>query len=358
MLRDSEGRPVDEGGWFIGHGTDVETRWDDDPAIPHLTPAERFFVRNHTDPPVLDADTWRLRVTGDGVRRELELSLDDLRALGSTSYERALECTGNGRRYFAEQQGTFRPGTQWGMGAIGVARWTGVPLATVLEHAGLRPEAVQVMAVGLDASYVEDGVDHGHVRRPLPITKALDDTLVAWAMNDEPLPADHGFPARLVVPGWVGIASIKWLGELRVTTTAEESPWTTTWYRMHGPGWSGDAAVLDRMPPKSMVDTVGEPRVGEPIVLRGRAWSGEASIKAVEVSTDGGSTWAAATLTGDNEPSAWVAWEHLWTPSAPGEHVLMTRATDTDGRAQPDVAADNDDGYLFDAVLRHPVTVA
>jgi DMSO/TMAO reductase YedYZ molybdopterin-dependent catalytic subunit len=247
------------------------------------------------------------------------------------------------------------------MGAIGLARWTGVPLRTVLEHAGLRPEAVQVMAVGLDAPYIEDGVDHGRVRRPLPIAKALDDTLVAWEMNGSPLPPDHGHPVRLVVPGWVGIASIKWLGELRVTTTTEESPWTTRWYRMHGPDWSEDAAMLDRMPPKSLIDSTGDStgdlRAGEPTVLRGRAWSGEASIATVEVSTDGGGTWQRAILSGGNEPSAWVAWELSWTPSSPGEHVLMTRATDSDGRTQPDVAADNDDGYLFDAVLRHPVTV-
>ncbi len=360
MLRDAEGRPIDGGGWFVAHGTDVETRWDGDGdgRVPHLTPAARFFVRNHTEPPRLDASTWRLRVTGEGVERGLELSLEELRALGSTTRERTLECTGNGRRYFAEQQGSYRPGSQWAMGAIGLARWTGVPLRVVLEHAGLRPEAVQVMAVGLDAPYVEDGVDHGHVRRPLPLAKALDDTLVAWEMNGEPLPPDHGFPARLVVPGWVGIASIKWLGELRVTTTAEDSPWTTRWYRMHGEGWTGDDAVLDRMPPKSVVDATGPLRAGRLTVLRGRAWSGEASIRMVEVSTDGGRTWDEASLTGDNEPSAWVAWEHPWTPTAPGEHVLLTRATDSDGRTQPEVAADNEDGYLFAAVLRHPVTVA
>jgi DMSO/TMAO reductase YedYZ molybdopterin-dependent catalytic subunit len=356
MLRDSLGRIVDGGDWFIHHGTDVETRWAAD--VPHLTPNDRFFVRNHTEPPAIDAGTWRLLVTGDGVLGERTYSLDDLRAFTSTTYERALECTGNGRRLFADQQGEHRPGTQWDLGAIGVARWTGVPLSTVLRHAGLRPEAVQVMPVGLDRRYVEDGLDHGRVRRPLPIGKALDDTLVAYEMNGEPLPADHGFPARLVVPGWVGIASIKWLGELQVTTGVVDSPWNTRWYRMHGEGWSGDDAVLDRMPPKSVVDATGPLEEGRLTVLRGRAWSGEASIRMVEVSTDGGLTWDEATLTGNNEPSSWVEWEHPWTPATDGEHVLATRATDSLGRTQPDRAQLNDDGYLFSAVVRHPVTVS
>ena len=143
-------------------------------------------------------------------------------------------------------------------------------------------------------------------------------------MNGEPLPRDHGFPARLIVPGWVGIASIKWLGELRVTTSVVDSPWNTKWYRMHGAGWSGADATLDRMPPKSVVDATGDLAVGRLSVLRGRAWSGEATIRMVEVSTDGGATWDEASLTGANEPSSWVAWEHPWTPAASGAHVLLT----------------------------------
>ncbi|MCW2792839.1 MAG: sulfite oxidase [Nocardioides sp.] len=356
MLRDHRDRPVDGGDWFLHHGTDVETRWDQD--VPHLTPNDRFFVRNHTRPPVIDVETWRLLVTGDGVLGEATYSLADLQAFTSTTVERALECTGNGRKLFADQQGAPRPGTQWGLGAIGVARWTGVPLRTVLRHAGLRDDAVQVMPIGLDDPFVDDGVDHGRVRRPLPIAKALDDTLVAWAMNGEPLPLDHGFPARLVVPGWVGIASIKWLGELRVTTSVVDSPWNTTWYRMHGEGWSGDDAVLDVMPAKSVIDVTGRLEAGRMSVLRGRAWAGEATVAIVELSTDGGASWQETTLTGPNEPSSWVEWEHPWTPSKAGPHTLVTRATDSRGRRQPEETPLNDDGYLFSAAVRHPVTVA
>ncbi|MFC5177419.1 sulfite oxidase [Nocardioides taihuensis] len=361
MLRDAHDRPV--GDHWLHHGTDVETVWEG--PVPHLTPTDRFYVRNHTEAPEIDPAGWRLLVSGDGVIRDVTYSLADLRAFTSATYERALECTGNGRSLFETQQGTHRPGTQWRHGAIGVARWSGVPLSSLLHHAGLRPEAVCVTPVGLDASYVVDGVDHGRVRRPLPLTKALDDVMVALDMNDAPLPRDHGFPARLVVPGWVGIASIKWLGELRVTTRVEDSPWNTLWYRMHGKGWRGRAAELDRMPVKSVLDVAvvdgvaGQvPVVGRPAVLRGRAWSGDAAIAAVEVSADGGRTWRPATLTGPNETSSWTSWEAIWTPERNGTHELRVRATDTDGRTQPDEAADNEDGYFFAAVVRYPVDVA
>ena len=353
MLRDRLGQPIGDG--FVHHGTDVETRWTG--PVPHLTPNDRFFVRNHTTPPRIEGRAWRLLVSGDGVLGDTTYSLADLQAFTARTYDRAIECTGNGRRLFGEQQGTPRPGTQWALGAIGVARWTGVPLATVLQHAGLRADAVQVTAVGLDEPYVEDGVNHGRVRRPLPLAKALDDVLLAWAMNDEPLPPDHGYPVRLVVPGWVGIASIKWLGELRVSTTVEDSPWNTRWYRMHGAGWSGTDATLERMPVKSDLDPPAHGLVsGSPAVLRGRAWSGDATITRVEVSSDG-ATWHDARLVGPNEPSAWVAWELPWTPSASGTHEVRVRATDSLGHTQPDLAPDNDDGYLFSAVVRHRVEV-
>ena len=122
------------------------------------------------------------------------------------------------------------PGTAWGLGAIGVTRWRGVALAEVLERAGIRDDAVDVMPVGLDDRYVADGIDHGRVRRPLPVSKALDDVILAYEMNGEVLPPDHGYPVRLVVPGWIGIASIKWLGRLEVATTRLWSPWNTKWY--------------------------------------------------------------------------------------------------------------------------------
>jgi DMSO/TMAO reductase YedYZ molybdopterin-dependent catalytic subunit len=359
MLRDADGDPVDPtGDWFVHHGLDVETNLDSGQPLPFRTPTERFFVRNHTAAPEIDATTWRLRVYGAGVATPRTYDLDELRALGITTYEKALECTGNGRRLFATQQGQSLPGTPWGLGAIGLATWTGVPLRLVLEDAGLTDDAVQVMATGLDASYTCEGVDHGHVRRPLPIAKALDDVLVAWEMNGAPLPRDHGYPVRLVVPGWVGIASIKWLGELDVQTERVSSPWNTKWYRLHGHGYDATNSDLGRLPVKSALDLPTDARLpaGEPVTLTGRAWAGEAAIERVEVSVDDG-PWQPARLEGDNEPSAVTAFSFRWTPERTGPVELRTRATDTLGRTQPEVAPVNDDGYLFWAVVRHPVTV-
>lgn len=359
MLRDRDGGPVDPTGrWFIHHGLDVEMDWDGGDPLPFHTPNDRFFVRNHSVAPAIDAELWRLTVHGDGVVRDRTYSLAELEALGTTTYDRALECTGNGRRLFDTQQGTRLPGTQWGLGAIGMATWTGVPLRAVLADTGLRPEAVQVMAVGLDAAYSCDGVDHGHVRRPLPRAKALDDVLLAWEMNGEPLPPEHGHPVRLVVPGWVGIASIKWLGSLEVQTTPVSSPWNTKWYRMHGQGYDGPAGELGRMPVKSMLDLAPDATVtaGEPTTLAGRAWSGEAWVDSVEVSVDGG-PWQQTKLVGPNELSGMVQFEWEWTPGQPGPVELRTRATDSTGRPQPDQVPLNDDGYLFWAVVRRLVRV-
>ena len=225
------------------------------------------------------------------------LSLDDLRALPVTRTTCAHECTGNGRSYFATQQGREAPGTPWHLGSIGQVTWEGVRLAEVLERLGLRHDAVDVMATGLDPSYVDDdGVDNGPVRRPLPIAKALDDTLLVWGMNGEPLLPDHGFPLRLVVPGWVGVASIKWLGSLEVATRPLESPWNTKWYRMTGGDFPADAPPLTLNPVRSVWE-LPEPAslpAEAGAVLHGRSWSGAGAVARVEVSVDGGETWTTA----------------------------------------------------------------
>ena len=216
--------------WFVDHGTNAEMRWDATRAFGHLVPNERFFVRNHTRTPLIDRRTYRLLVDGPGVGRPLTLSLRDLERLPARSVDVAIECAGNGRSFFASQQGTPASGTQWRLGAIGVARWRGVPLGEVLERAGLRAAAVDVLPEGLDDRYVSGGVDFGRVRRPLPVGKALDDVLLAYEMNGSDLPRDHGAPLRLVVPGWIGIASIKWVGRLTVSDAPVSTPWNTRWY--------------------------------------------------------------------------------------------------------------------------------
>ena len=252
--------------WFVVHGTNAEMRWETVRRLGHLIPSERFFVRNHTRTPAIDPATWRLTIHGAGVRRPLSLSYRDLERLPSRDVTAVVECAGNGRSFFGSQQGTPASGTPWKLGGIGLARWRGVPLGEVLDRAGLRRHAVDVLAEGLDDPYVTGGVDYGRVRRPIPVGKALDDALLAYEMNGRTLPADHGFPLRLVVPGWIGIASIKWLGRLEVSDVPVETAWNTKWY----PG-------LSVQPVKSAFELAWDATVpaGRRTVLSGRSWSGD-----------------------------------------------------------------------------------
>ncbi|WP_418059505.1 molybdopterin-dependent oxidoreductase [Pimelobacter simplex] len=343
--------------WFIDYGTNAETRWDSVDPRRYRTPQARLFVRNHTATPTIDPAGYRLRVFGDGLRDPsgTELSLRDLRRRFRTVEVTTVhECTGNGRSLFASQQGATVSGTPWTLGAVGTLTWQGVRLRDVLVAAGLRPDAVSIQATGLDAPYVDKGVDHGRVRRPFPVAKALDDALLAWGANGEPLLPDHGYPLRLVLPGWIGIASIKWLGSLEVATTDLTSPWNTRWYNIDGP--------LSVNPVRSAWELAWQARLpaARKVALTGRSWSGAAPIARVDVSTDGGATWSRARL--HHAPRrtrghGWTQWSHTWHRPAAGAHELLARATDARGRTQPEVAAVNPNGYFFDAVVRHPVTV-
>ena len=343
--------------WFVALNTNAEMRWDAAAELGHRIPNERFFVRNHTSTPLIDPATWSLRVFGSGLRRPegRAFSLRELRRLPARSITAAIECAGNGRRFFASQQGTPASGTQWGLGAIGVARWHGVPLRDVLERAGLSARAVDVMPEGLDAAVGSQG----HVRRPLPVEKALDDVMLAYEMNGEPLPPDHGAPVRLVVPGWIGVASIKWVGSIEVADHQLFSPWNTTQYRLTGPSYGADEPPLTTQAVKSAFELPfgAALEAGRRYELTGRSWSGRAPIRRVDVSTDGGATYAPAKLHGPNRPNGWVRWRVPFSPGEPGGHQLLARATDEADRTQPDTVPFNDSGYLFGAVVRHPVEV-
>ncbi|MET8223971.1 sulfite oxidase [Streptomyces sp. NPDC005301] len=348
--------------WFTVRGTNAETRFAALAGTGLHTPAERFFVRNHTSTPVLDADSWTLTVRGDGLHRAkpAEFTLDDLKRLPVTTRTAFVECAGNGRSFFTSQQGQAVTGTAWTLGAVGTAEWRGVRLAEVLRRAGLSHRAVDVMPVGLDAEYVTaDGTNLGHVRRPLPVSKALDDVLLAYEMNGEPLPPDHGHPVRVLVPSWVGIASVKWVGDIEVSARPLYSPWNTDFYRLFGDAHpAGGSAPLTRQTLKSAFELPWEASVpaGVERRLTGRSWSGAGAVTRVEVSTDGGARWHPARLHDTPRRASWVRWSADWRPAAPGPYTLLARATDTTGRTQPDTTVPNTQGYLFDAVVRHPVT--
>ena len=352
--------------WFTVIGTNAEMRWDSVAGQPYKTANERFFVRNHTSTPLIDASTWRLSVFGSGLHgspgidQARTFSYADLRRLPSKEITAFVECAGNGRSFFATQQGTPAPGSQWKLGAVGVATWRGVPLSTVLKSAGLdRSRAVDVMPQGLDSTVVTAGVDTGHVRRPLPIEKALKDALLVYQMNGETLPPDHGYPVRLLVPGWVGVANIKWLGQIEVADQPLFSPWNTTQYRLIGPAYPPDSPPLTNQAVKSAFELPFPATFPSGVrqVLTGRSWSGQGSIKRVDISADGGATWQRARIGGPVLPNSWVRWKVAWTPPAPGSYELLARATDSTGQTQPATVPFNNLGYLFWAIVKHPVTV-
>ncbi|MEO9325618.1 molybdopterin-dependent oxidoreductase [Nocardioides sp. C4-1] len=364
---------------FVDFGTNAEMRWDSVDPRRYLTPQADLFVRNHTATPTIDAATYRLRVFGDGLREArseadaVSLSLRDLRRLPRTRLTAVHECTGNGRSFFASQQGQTVSGTAWRLGSVGTVEWEGVRLRTVLRRLGLDRDAVSIMATGLDDPFRSGTTDYGRVRRPFPVTKGLDDALLAWGANGQPLLPDHGFPLRLVLPGWIGIASIKWLGSLEVATRELTSPWNTTFYRMTGGDYPADSPPLTVNPVRSAWE-LPLPAIlaaGRTHTLTGRAWSGAAPIARVDVSLDGGATWRRADLD-DRHPHGhhghhrrdrgdrghgWTQFSVRWPKPRPGSYQLLARATDRAGRTQPDVSPLNAQGYFFDAVVKHPVTV-
>lgn len=346
---------------FITLGTNRETRFEALKGQGYLTPASLFFVRNHTVTPTIAVDTWSLRVEGSGVSNPRSFTLNDLLSYPAVSKTHFIECAGNGRSFFGSQQGTPASGSAWRLGAIGVGQWTGVRLSTLLEAAGLKQTAVDVQPEGLDPEFVSGGVSQGRVRRSIPIQKVLDDVLVVYALNGEFLPPDHGFPARLLVPGWIGIANIKWLGRIEVAETPLFSFFNTAQYRFVG----NDVDYPQPQPPltKQVVKSAFElpfpgvlPR-GLNLVT-GRSWSANGTIARVDVSFDDGATWRRATLKqGGNDSQAWAEWQVPWVARA-GQFAFKARATDSAGNTQPDTVPFNAQGYLFSAVVRHAVTVA
>jgi sulfane dehydrogenase subunit SoxC len=323
-----------------------------------ITPIGLHYLLIHFDIPHVDAGAWRLEI-GGRVERPLSLSLDDVKARPARTLAVTLECAGNGRALLSP-----RPLSQpWLQEAVGTAEWTGTPLAPLLREAGIVEGAVEVVFSGLDRG-VQGDVEHAY-ERSLPVAEALrDEMLLAYAVNGQPLPPQHGFPLRLVVPGWYGMTHVKWLASIR----AIEEPFR---------GWQQDVAYhlresedeqgvpVTRMLPRSLLVPPGIPdfltrrRFVEagPCLVEGRAWSGRAAIERVEVSVDGGETWADAELGEPGSEFAWRGWSYRWQ-AEPGEHELCCRATDAAGNTQPATPEWNFDGFCNNAIQRVPVTVS
>ncbi len=339
---------------FYSYGSNREMRWENLYSRGYLVPNELFFVRNHTSTPQIDSTTWRLRVEGSAIKRPTTFSYEDLLALPSVSVTRAIECAGNGRHFFEAVQGKKAPGSQWRLGAIGVAEWTGVPLREVLDRVGVQQTARDVMLEGLDEK---------RVRRPIPITKAMaDDTLLVYAMNGQVLPPDHGFPFRALVPGWPGVANIKWIGRIEVSDQPLFSPWNTEDYVMIGaaypPQSPSKGPIVTSLNVKSAFELAWDAKLlAGAHLLRGRSWSAHGTITKVEVSLDNGKTWQLARLRDPNISQAWVRWDINWN-ARPGNYNLQARATDDQGNTQPVSVPFNEKGYLYGAVISHPVSVS
>ena len=311
-----------------------------------VTPRRLFFVRNHFEPPGVDLDAWRLRIHGL-VGRERLWRWEDLLALPSRSVFTTMECAGNGRSFLQPPQ----HGVQWTTGAVGNAEWTGAPLVDVLRHAGLDPAAVEVVAAGADSGTEPGQPERMHFARSLPLAKALHpDTLLAYRMNGEWLTPSHGFPVRLLVPGWYGVASVKWLQALEVVAQPYRGYFQSVkyTYQRRSPA-ALDAVAVGPMVVKS---EILEPRPDAALHLgahriSGLAWAGEDAVARVEVSTDGGRTWNEADLMQTAQRYCWVMWEYLWEASQPGRHEILCRAVSRAGRTQPREHDPLHGGYLI-----------
>jgi DMSO/TMAO reductase YedYZ molybdopterin-dependent catalytic subunit len=313
---------------------------------------ERLFTRSHYPIPALDPRTWRLVLAG-----ELEwpgsIGLGELDSRPQRSVAAVLECAGNGRRRF----GTVVAGeVPWGEAAVGAAEWSGVPLRDLLRDAGVRPSTKEVLFVGADGLAAQFDRPVERYARSLPLETAMgsDDILVATSMNGVPLEAEHGAPARLLVPGWYGMASVKWLVRVEALDHAFEGRFQTDRYVFrHQALGSGETTPVRQLRVKSLIvsPTEGaEVRVGETTIVRGRAWSGSGAILRVEV--DLGSGWEPAGLAPGSGPHDWTAWSKVWTPRQAGPVELRARAADEAGYTQPDAAEPNDFQYAQNAVHR------
>ena len=323
-----------------------------------ITPIGLHYLLIHYDIPVVDPGRWALSVHGR-VAKPLTLNLEELRRRPVQDVTATMECAGNGRALL-EPHVVSQP---WLLEAVGNATWSGVPLRSILEEAGPLDDAVEAVFTGLDRG-VEKGVEQSY-QRSLALEDALaDDVLLAYELNSAPLPPQHGFPLRLLVPGWYGMTNVKWLAGITVVAEPFEGYQHIAAYRYRDDE-EDEGTPLTRMQPRALMVPPGIPDFNTrarivPVgscLLEGRAWSGWAPVTRVEVSTDGGETWADAELDPLESRWGWRGWRYEWSADGPGEYVLCCRARDEVGNAQPNEPMWNFGGYSNNAPQRVLVTV-
>jgi DMSO/TMAO reductase YedYZ molybdopterin-dependent catalytic subunit len=336
------------------HGMPLEALRND------VTPIGLHYLLIHYDIPQVDVRTWRLEIDGR-VATELSLDLDALRALPSHEVVATMECAGNGRARLEP-----RPVSQpWLLEAVGTGRWRGVRLRELLDRAGVELAATDVLFTGLDRGI--EGGEEQFFQRSLALVDAHEpDVLLAYELNGVPLPPQHGFPLRLLVPGWYGMTNVKWLTRI----TLLDEPFTgyqqARGYRLRQTD-DDDGEPLSRIYPRALMVPPGIPDFmtrertvhAGTVTVEGRAWSGLADVAAVEVSTDDGANWQDAQL---DPPElgrwAWRRWSYEWNAAEPGQHVLACRARDEGGNEQAAEPRWNVGGYANNEVQRVVVTVA
>lgn len=324
-----------------------------------VTRTEDFFVRCHFPIPEIARERWWLAI-GGLVNQKTELSLDELQAMPTSSVTATIECAGNGRVFLSPKV----DGAQWERGAVGNAIWTGVLLSHVLARAGVKAEATEIILTGADRGKIESAPRPGgeiHYARSLPLGKASEDVLLAWQMNGADLTPAHGFPLRAIVPGWYGMASVKWLSQVVVTDRPFHGYYQSVdyayWQRTRG---EPSLVPIAELQVKAQIARPGPWEVvsrSEPYLMRGAAWSCEAEIVRVEVSTDGGAHWTEARLGSRTDRHAWRLWEYDWTPQTAGSVTLMVRALDSQGRTQPTKRDLDRGGYIVNEVVGIDVLV-
>jgi DMSO/TMAO reductase YedYZ molybdopterin-dependent catalytic subunit len=319
-----------------------------------ITPLERFYVRCHMPVPTVDAATYVLKIDGE-VASPLSLSLDDLKKLPATTTTMTLECAGNGRSFFDPAVA----GIQWQKGAVGTARWTGVRLADILKRAGMKTTGKNVVMAAADRPL---GTMPAFVRQ-VPVAKATNaDTIIAYAMNGEPIPVPHGAPVRAIIPGWEGAYSVKWLTTLTVIDKEFDGFWVASGYRYPtkrvAPGAAvdpKDTAPLLGLAVKSLITQPAEGAIFPPgaVAVAGFAWAGENDVTKVDISIDNGVSWQPAKLVGETARYSWRRFEYTFSAAKPESVLILSRAADSKGNVQPAVSHWNPSGYLwnqYDAV--------
>lgn len=320
-----------------------------------VTPTGLHYLLVHFDIPYVDPTSWRLRIDGN-VDHPHGLSLADVMALPQRTETVTLECAGNGRARMSPRA-LSQP---WLFEAVGTAEWTGTSLQHVLDAAGVRDDSVEVVFTGADHG-IQGDVEHDYARS-LPLSEAArEDVLLAWAMNGRPLEPQHGAPLRLLVPGWYGMTSVKWLSRIEAVTEPFDGYQQAQAY-VFQQDEDDPGRPVSRIQVRALMVPPGFPDFPErrrilpagTTVIRGRAWCGTAPVASVELGIDG--QWCPAEVSAGAGPYAWSEWHYAWD-ATPGEHVLACRATDTDGNTQPDTAPWNVQGLSNNLIQEVPVIV-